>query len=116
MDDKPSITARNAALAALHAAASKATKPGATSSELWLSLLGIAVTTAATVAGGPVIGGIVALGVGSAVATYNASRGSVKKALGSAAIAALGGIAQAAPGPLGDAATVAETVIATATK
>jgi len=118
--NKPSVVARDAAIAALHAAKEQAAKPGPHTSEFWFSLVGGALTAAAaaatTVLAGPVAGAIVAASLGSAIVTYNQSRGSVKAAIGEAAITALGDIAKDAPGtPVGDAAVIASTVVGAVT-
>ena len=114
MNDKPGIAARDAALEALHAAAAQASKPGVKTSECWLNI-GAGAVGALAIALAPTPFGLIIAGALSAgAAAYAVSRGSLKKALGAAAVDALAGVAAGVPGPIGDAAKVAGGVVSSA--
>ncbi|HET7485829.1 MAG TPA: hypothetical protein VFJ64_10715 [Solirubrobacterales bacterium] len=108
---KPIVAINDAAHAAAVAAAKNAGKPGVRTSELWVSIAGVALAALA----GLVLPGAAAVAVpvaiGAAAATYAASRGSVK----SSALAAAAAVAQTVPGPLGELAGDAAAIVEAAT-
>jgi hypothetical protein len=112
--DKPGVIATEAAQTAAHAAVAAAGKTGVKTSEFWVSI-GAAIAGVVCVALIPTPFGAIAAGaIGYGAAKYAESRGNVKASLGTAALNALGAIAQQVPGPVGKVAAVAATAVAAA--
>lgn len=114
-NDKPAIVARDAAEAAMHAAAAQAGKVGVKTSEFWVSILGAAALPICIALIPTPFGAIAGAGIVAAAAAYANSRGNVKAALAQGAMTALSGVSQV-PGPIGEAAGVAGAVIGAAAK
>jgi hypothetical protein len=108
--------AKAGAQAALHAAVEQASKAGWRSSEFWITVGGAGLAAFLALAVANPIGMIAAGVVTAGVAAYGASRGSVKKALGTAALAGLSQVAKEIPGEVGQIAGVVGAVVSAAGK
>ena len=115
--DKPSIVARDAAVAAAQAAAAKAGTSGVKTSEFWVSVLAAAGSVACLAFIPTPFGAIAAAGVAACAGVYANSRGNVKAALGAGALSALHGVAVAeGNNAVGQMAGGAEAIVGAAAK
>ena len=108
---KPAVVLRDAAEAALHAAAAQAGKSGVKTTEFWATVLGAGASVALGIVLPTPFGLIAAGAIAAGTAAYSFSRGNVKAALGAAAVNALGAAAKV-PGVVGEVAGTAAVVAA----